>query len=84
FAQSTASNLGRIIVIVLDDQVISAATLKTVIATGEVDIPGDFTVQGAQDLAVMIKSGPLPATLTTVEERTIQPGLGSDTARYGI
>ena len=84
FAQSTASNLGRIIVVVLDDQVISAAALKTVIATGEVDVPGDFTAQGAQDLAVMIKSGPLPATLTTVEERTIQPGLGSDTARYGI
>ncbi|NTF41838.1 protein translocase subunit SecDF [Rhizobium rhizogenes] len=84
FAQSTASNLGRVIVVVLDDQVISAAALKTVIATGEVDVPGDFTAQGAQDLAVMIKSGPLPATLTTVEERTIQPGLGSDTARYGI
>ena len=84
FAQSTASNLGRIIVVVLDDQVISAAALKTVIATGEVDVPGDFTAQGAQDLAVMIKSGPLAATLTTVEERTIQPGLGSDTARYGI
>lgn len=84
FAQSTASNLGRIIVVVLDDQVISAAALKTVIATGEVDVPGDFTAQGAQDLTVMVKSGPLPATLTTVEERTIQPGLGSDTARYGI
>ncbi|OCJ12772.1 protein translocase subunit SecDF [Rhizobium sp. AC27/96] len=84
FAQATASNLGRVIVVVLDDQVISAAALKTVIATGEVDVPGDFTAQGAQDLAVMIKSGPLPATLTTVEERTIQPGLGGDTARYGI
>ncbi|MGV1757748.1 protein translocase subunit SecDF [Rhizobium sp. A22-96] len=84
FAQATASNLGRVIVVVLDDQVISAAALKTVIATGEVDVPGDFTAQGAQDLAVMIKSGPLPATLTTVEERTIQPGLGGETARYGI
>lgn len=84
FAQSTASNLGRIIVVVLDDQVISAAALKTVIATGEVDIPGDFTAQGAQDLTVMVKSGPLPAMLTTVEERTIQPGLGGDIARYGI
>ncbi len=84
FAQTTASNLGRIVVVVLDDQVISTAVLKTVIATGEIDIPGDFTARGAQDLAVMIKSGPLPATLTPVEERTIQPGLGSETARYGI
>jgi len=84
FAQTTASNLGRIVVVVLDDQVISTAVLKTVIATGEVDIPGDFTARGAQDLAVMVKSGPLPATLTPVEERTIQPGLGSETARYGI
>ncbi|MBM7047645.1 MULTISPECIES: protein translocase subunit SecDF [Rhizobium] len=84
FAQSTASNLGKIIVVVFDDQVISAATLKTVIATGEIDIPGDFTAQGAQDLAVMLKSGPLPATMTPVEERTIQPGLGNDTTRYGI
>ena len=84
FAQATASNLGRIIVVVLDDQVISAASLKAVIATGEIDVPGDFTAQGAQDLAVMVKSGPLPATLTTVEERTIQPGLGGETARYGL
>ncbi|MBB6483638.1 protein translocase subunit SecDF [Rhizobium lusitanum] len=84
FAQTTASNLGRIVVVVLDDQIISTAALKTVIATGEVDIPGDFTAQGSQDLAVMIKSGPLPATLTPVEERTIQPGLGNEAARFGI
>ncbi len=46
--------------------------------TGDIDIPGDFTAQGAQDFAVMLKSGPLPATLTTVEERTIEPGLGNE------
>ncbi|MDL2406644.1 protein translocase subunit SecDF [Rhizobium calliandrae] len=84
FAQATADNLGKNVVVVLDDQVISAAVLKTAITTGDIDIPGDFTAQGAQDLAVMLKSGPLPATLTTVEERTIKPGLGNETMRSGV
>ncbi|MBB3608050.1 protein translocase subunit SecDF [Rhizobium sp. BK602] len=84
FAQATAANLGKIIVVVLDGQVLSAASLKNAITTGEINLPGDFTAQGAQDLAVMLKSGPLSATLTTVEERTIKPGLGSETMRSGI
>ena len=84
FAQATTANLGKIVVVVLDGQVLSSASLKTAITTGDINIPGDFTAQGAQDLAVMLKSGPLPATLTTVEERTIGPGLGSETMRSGI
>ncbi|NTG73472.1 protein translocase subunit SecDF [Rhizobium rhizogenes] len=84
FAQATAANLGKVIAVVLDGQVLSSASLKNAITTGEINIPGDFTAQGAQDLSVMLKSGPLPATLTTVEERTIEPGLGNETMRSGV
>jgi SecD/SecF fusion protein len=84
FAKDTEANRGKNIVIVLDNQVLSVAALRQAITSGVIDLPGDFTAQGAEDLVVMLKSGSLPATLTPVEERTIQPGFGTETMRSGV
>jgi SecD/SecF fusion protein len=58
--------------------------LATAIPNGSVDISGVLSAKGAEDLAVMLRAGPLPATLTAVEERTIRPGFGSETMRSGV
>jgi SecD/SecF fusion protein len=84
FARSTQSNIGKPVAIVLDDQIIATVELTTAIPNGSVDIAGVLSAKGAQDLAVMLRSGPLPATLTAVEERTIRPGFGSETMRSGV
>lgn len=84
FAQSTQNNIGKPVAIVLDDQVIATVVLATAIPNGSVDISGVLSAKGAEDLAVMLRAGPLPATLTAVEERTIRPGFGSETMRSGV
>lgn len=83
-AQSTQANLGKSIAVVLDDQVVSTSVLRAPILDGNSEVAGDFSAQGAQDLAILLRSGPLPAALTTVEERTVRPGLGSETVRSGV
>ncbi|MEZ2130589.1 MULTISPECIES: protein translocase subunit SecDF [unclassified Sinorhizobium] len=83
-AQSTQTNLGKSIAVVLDDQVVSTSVLRAPILDGNSEVAGDFSAQGAQDLAILLRSGPLPAALTTVEERTVRPGLGNETVRSGI
>jgi protein-export membrane protein, SecD/SecF family len=84
FAQATQQNVGRPFAIVLDDQVISAPVIREPIVGGSGQISGNFTVQGANDLAVLLRAGALPATLTVVEERTVGPGLGQDSINAGI
>jgi SecD/SecF fusion protein len=84
FARSTQSNIGKPVAIVLDDQIIATVALTTDIPNGSVDIAGVLSAKGAEDLAVMLRSGPLPATLTAVEERTIRPGFGSETMHSGV
>ncbi|MBT9370348.1 protein translocase subunit SecDF [Rhizobium sp. CSW-27] len=84
FAQATQQNVGRPFAIVLDDQVISAPVIREPIIGGSGQISGNFTVQGANDLAVLLRAGALPATLTVVEERTVGPGLGADSIRAGV
>lgn len=83
-AQSTQANLGKSIAVVLDDQVVSTSVLRAPILDGNSEVAGDFSAQGAQDLAILLRSSPLPAALTTVEERTVRPGLGSETVRSGV
>lgn len=83
-AQSTQANLGKSIAVVLDDQVVSTSVLRAPILDGNSEVAGDFSAQGAQDLAILLRSGPLTAALTTVEERTVRPGLGSETVRSGV
>jgi SecD/SecF fusion protein len=84
FAQATQQNVGRPFAIVLDDQVISAPVIREPIIGGSGQISGNFNVQSANDLAVLLRAGALPATLTVVEERTVGPGLGADSIRAGV
>ena len=84
FGQATQQNVGRPFAIVLDDQVISAPVIREPIIGGSGQISGNFTVEGANDLAVLLRAGALPATLTVVEERTVGPSLGADSIRAGM
>ncbi|MFC7398847.1 protein translocase subunit SecD [Chelatococcus sp. GCM10030263] len=83
FAQATSAGVGRLLAIVLDNEVISAPRIQTPITGGQGQISGNFTVQQANDLAVLLRAGALPAKLTIVEERTVGPGLGQDSIESG-
>ena len=83
FGDATTRNVGRQLAIVLDRKVISAPRIQTPITGGSGQISGAFTVQQANDLAVLLRAGALPARLTIVEERTVGPGLGADSIRAG-
>ena len=83
FAQATSDNVGRRFAIVLDRQVISAPVIREPITAGQGQISGSFTVQSANDLAILLRAGALPAPLTVVEERTVGPGLGQDSIEKG-
>lgn len=83
FAQATAENVGQPFAIVLDNKVISAPVIREPITGGSGQISGSFTVQSANDLAILMRAGALPAPLTVIEERTVGPGLGQDSIEKG-
>jgi preprotein translocase subunit SecD len=83
FARVTQENVGRPFAIVLDNEVISAPVIREPILGGSGQISGSFTVQGANDLAILLRAGALPAPLTIIEERTVGPGLGQDSIEKG-
>jgi len=83
FAQATTDNVGQPFAIVLDNEVISAPVIREPIIGGQGQISGNFTVQSANDLAVLLRAGALPAPLTVIEERTVGPGLGQDSIEKG-
>jgi|APFEC2959095171_1045051.scaffolds.fasta_scaffold00002_419 SecD/SecF fusion protein len=83
FAQATQQNVGRPFAIILDNQVISAPQIREPILGGSGQISGSFTAQSANDLAVLLRAGALPATLTIIEERTVGPSLGADSIAAG-
>ncbi|MGY4570255.1 protein translocase subunit SecD [Bradyrhizobium pachyrhizi] len=83
FAQATAENVGQPFAIVLDNKVISAPVIREPITGGQGQISGSFTVQSANDLAILMRAGALPAPLTVIEERTVGPGLGQDSIEKG-
>jgi preprotein translocase subunit SecD len=83
FGQVTTENVGRALAIVLDNVVISSPRILSPITGGSGQISGRFTVQAANDLAVLLRAGALPAKLTIVEERTVGPGLGADSIEAG-
>ncbi len=83
FGQTTQANVGRLFAIILDNQVISAPQIREPILGGTGQISGNFTVEGANDLAVLLRAGALPATLTIIEERTVGPSLGADSIAAG-
>ncbi|HZR85994.1 MAG TPA: protein translocase subunit SecD [Bradyrhizobium sp.] len=83
FAQATTENVGQPFAIVLDNEVISAPVIREPITGGQGQISGNFTVQSANDLAILLRAGALPAPLTVIEERTVGPGLGADSIAKG-
>jgi preprotein translocase subunit SecD len=84
FARATQDNVGRPFAIVLDNKVISAPVIREPILGGSGQISGSFTVQQANDLAILLRAGALPAPLTIIEERTVGPGLGQDSIDKGM
>ncbi len=83
FGDATRDNVGRVFAIILDDEVISAPVIREPILGGNGVISGTFTVQEANDLALLLRAGALPADLTFLEERTVGPGLGADSIAAG-
>jgi len=83
FSQLTGANIGRRLGIVLDGKVKSAPVIQSQI-TDQGRITGRFTQQEAADLALVLRTGALPAPLYVEEERTIGPLLGSDSIRTGL
>ncbi|MEO1951013.1 protein translocase subunit SecD [Thioclava sp.] len=83
FGDYTQNNIGKPFAIVLDNKVISAPTIQSHIAGGSGIITGRFTVKEATDLALLLRAGALPASMTFLEERTIGPELGADSIAAG-
>ena len=83
FGKITTDNVGKPFAIVLDNAVISAPIINEPILGGSGMISGSFTVQEANDLAILLRAGALPAPLVILEERTVGPGLGADSIRSG-
>lgn len=83
FGDITRDNVGRPFAIVLDGKVISAPVIREPILGGNGQISGNFTVTEANDLALLLRAGALPAPLNILEERTVGPGLGADSIAAG-
>jgi preprotein translocase subunit SecD len=83
FAQITQESVGKPFAIVLDNKVISAPVIREPILGGSGQISGSFTVQSANDLAILLRAGALPAKLTPIEQRVVGAGLGADSIAKG-
>ncbi len=83
FARLTTEHVGERFAIVLDGKVLSAPNIREPIPGGRGQISGGFTLQEAKDLAVLLRSGALPAPLRVIEERSVGAGLGADTIAAG-
>jgi SecD/SecF fusion protein len=84
FAKITSENVGRRLAIVLDGKLQSAPQIREAILGGEAVITGQFSLQEANDLALVLRVGALPAPVYVEEERTVGPLLGSDSIRHGV
>ena len=84
FDAMTADNVGRKLAIILDKTVYSDPVIKERISGGHVQINGRFSINEAHDLAIVLKSGALPAPVEIEEERTVGPSLGRDSIRAGV
>ena len=84
FGKATSTGIGKQLAIVLDGKIISAPVIRDTIASGSGQISGGFTFQSATDLALLLRSGALPAPLNIIEERTVGPELGQDSINAGI
>lgn len=84
FANVTATNVGKRLAIVLDGKVVSAPVIREAIPSGQAQISGNFTVNDANDLSVILRAGALPAPVIVEEERTVGPLLGADSINSGM
>ncbi len=84
FAFITKKNIGRFLAIIIDDEVVSAPVIRDAITTGNGQISGNFTVKEANDLAILLRSGALPAPINIIEERTVGPDLGKESIVKGF
>ena len=83
FGKVTTANVGKRLAIVLDNKIISAPQIREPILGGNGQISGNFNFQSATDLALLLRSGALPAPLNILEERTVGPDLGEDSIKSG-
>ena len=83
FANITKNNLGKQFAIVLDEEVVSAPVIRSIINQPNMRITGSFTAQEALELAILIRSGALPAPLQVIEQRTVGAELGQDSIEAG-
>jgi preprotein translocase subunit SecD len=84
FEQITGANVKKRLAIILDDNVYSAPVIQERIAGGRAQITGRFTTDEANELAIVLRAGALPAPVKIIEERTVGPSLGQDSIRQGI
>ncbi len=84
FAKATSAGIGKRLAIILDGKIVSAPVVQDAIIGGSGQISGNFTFQSATDLALLLRSGALPAPLNIIEERTVGPDLGKDSINAGI
>jgi preprotein translocase subunit SecD len=84
FGELTSQHVGRQLAIILDNKVYSAPVIQEPIWGGTADISGRFTPEEARELAVVLRSGALPAPMNSIEERTVGPTLGAESIRNGV
>ncbi len=84
FGKATSAGIGKQLAIILDGKIISAPVIQDAIVSGNGQISGGFTFQSATDLALLLRSGALPAPMNIIEERTVGPDLGQDSIDAGI
>jgi preprotein translocase subunit SecD len=84
FGEITEQNVGRLLAIILDGNLYSAPRINERIPGGRAVITGQFTVDDARDLAIVLRAGALPAPVKILEERTVGPSLGADSIRQGM
>ncbi|MGO8048281.1 protein translocase subunit SecDF, partial [Rhizobium johnstonii] len=83
-AQATGQNLGKHLAIVFDGPVMSSPAIDAAITGGEGQISANSSEDGVRDLAIMLRAGALPATRTSVEERSVSPRCGADSICNGL
>jgi protein-export membrane protein SecD len=83
FAEITKENVGKPFAIVLDKKVLTAPVIREPIIGGSGQIEGNYSIQTANDLAVLLRAGALPAPLNPIDQRTVGPELGKDSIQSG-
>ena len=84
FSEITANNIGRFLAVTLDDKVITYPKINSTINNGSGVISGNFSTKEANNLAILLRAGALPAPLSIIEERTIGASLGDESIRKGM